>query len=172
MADEPIADVNQTPTDPKANDAAVTKPKARTPRNKADAKPAKVNASSGLKPAQSSKITAKASKASSVATDASTRKVKKYTPAERSAILASIEKATKDGKTTVKAALQQANVGEQTYYNWKNAAEKTRPTATSSAGDDLTTLVALEAENISLRKELAAKLRAENAELRKRLGME
>ena len=172
MADEPIADVNQTPTDPKATETVDSKPKVRTPRNKAEAKPAKVSASSGLKPAQSSKVTTKASKASRVATDASTRKVRKYTPAERAAILASIEKATKGGKTTIKAALQHANVGEQTYYNWKNAAEKNKPKVTSSASDDLTTLVALEAENISLRKELAAKLRAENAELRKRLGMD
>jgi putative transposase len=37
-------------------------------------------------------------------------------------------------------------------------------------GDDLKALVALEAENLKLRKELAARLRAENAELRKRLG--
>ncbi|HHV69661.1 MAG TPA: transcriptional regulator, partial [Ochrobactrum intermedium] len=39
------------------------------------------------------------------------------------------------------------------------------------SADDLATLVALEAENLKLRKELAAKLRAENEELRRRLGL-
>ncbi|WP_371836184.1 transposase [Ochrobactrum sp. Q0168] len=96
---------------------------------------------------------------------------KRYSPDERDAILASVEKATENGKTTLKAALQQAGVSEQTYYNWRNAATKGASAATKpSDGDDLKTLVALEAENLKLRKELAAKLRAENAELRKRLG--
>jgi putative transposase len=99
--------------------------------------------------------------------------VKKYTPAERASILASVEKATKGGKTTLKAALQHAEVSEQTYYNWKNAAGKTAAPAAAKASptsDDLKALVALEAENLKLRKELAAKLRSENTELRKRLG--
>ncbi|MDQ4682341.1 transposase, partial [Stenotrophomonas maltophilia group sp. RNC7] len=95
-----------------------------------------------------------------------------YTPAQRTSILTSIEKATKGGKTTLKAALQQAGVSEQTYYNWKNAAAKTVPEPSArSSGDDLATLVALEAENLKLRQELAAKLRAENEELRRRLGL-
>ena len=98
--------------------------------------------------------------------------MKKYSPAERASILASVEKATKDGKVTLKAALQQAEVSEQTYYNWKNAAGKTAAPAAAkaSSSDDLKALVALEAENLKLRKELAAKLRSENTELRKRLG--
>ena len=63
-------------------------------------------------------------------------------------------------------------MSEQTYYNWRNAAGKTAaPVAANiSSGDDLKALVALEAENLKLRKELAIMLRAENAELRKRLG--
>jgi hypothetical protein len=36
--------------------------------------------------------------------------------------------------------------------------------------DDIAALIKLEEENLSLRKELSAMLRAENAELRKRLG--
>lgn len=39
-------------------------------------------------------------------------------------------------------------------------------------GDELADLVQLEEENQRLRKRLAEKLRAENAELRKRLGLE
>ena len=42
--------------------------------------------------------------------------------------------------------------------------------STGSSSDDLSSLVALEAENLKLPKELAAKLRAENEELRRRLG--
>jgi putative transposase len=39
------------------------------------------------------------------------------------------------------------------------------------AGDELADLVQLEQENLRLRKVLAEKLRAENADLRKRLGL-
>ncbi len=136
------------------------------------------------KPARAKKNTAtprkkaepKAAVAEPVAKEAVTNATstgrKRYSPAERAAILASVEKATENGKTTLKTVLQQAGVSEQTYYNWKNAAGKVAtPTAAKpSADDDLKALVALEAENLKLRKQLAAKLRAENAELRKRLG--
>ncbi|KAB2669739.1 transposase, partial [Brucella tritici] len=112
-----------------------------------------------------------ASKAEPTTTPLVENKRNKYTPAQRASILASIEKATKDGKTTLKAALQQTKVSEQTYYNWKNAAAKTAPgPSTGSSSDDLSSLVSLEAENLKLRQELAAKLRAENEELRRRLG--
>jgi putative transposase len=71
----------------------------------------------------------------------------------------------------LKAALQQLEVNEQTYYNWKNAAVKAVPAAAkTAANDEQKSLVALEAENLKLRRELAAKLRAENEELRKRIG--
>src|SRR5690606_41429096 len=100
------------------------------------------------------------------------RKRSRYTPAQGASILDSIEKAIKGGKTTLRAALQQAEVSEQTYYNWKNAAaKKTSVPPARSSDDDLATLVALEAENLKLRRELASKLRAENEELRKRLGL-
>ncbi|KAB2673830.1 transposase, partial [Brucella tritici] len=112
-----------------------------------------------------------ASKAEPTTTPLVENKRNKYTPAQRASILASIEKATKGGKTTLKAALQQTEVSEQTYYNWKNAAAKKAPAPSAgSSSDDLSTLVALEAENLKLRQELAAKLRAENEELRRRLG--
>jgi putative transposase len=44
------------------------------------------------------------------------------------------------------------------------------PEATTAAGDEMSDLVQLEHENKTLRKALAEKLRAENADLRKRLG--
>lgn len=163
MADETIVEANQTAV----AEPARSKPKTRAPRKKAEPKAA------AAKPAaKAAKAAKSAPKAAAVAAAPAGRKVKKYSPAERASILASVEKATKGGKVTLKAALQQAEVSEQTYYNWKNAAGKTAAPATAkaSSSDDLKALVALEAENLKLRKELAAKLRFENTELRKRLG--
>ena len=172
MADETIVEANETA----AAEPVSAKPKTRAPRKKAEPKAA------SAKPAAKATKAPKAAKAASapkaakvVATVAAPagRQVKRYTPAERASILASVEKATKGGKTTLKAALQHAEVSEQTYYNWKNAAGKTAAPAAAKASptsDDLKALVALEAENLKLRKELAAKLRSENTELRKRLG--
>lgn len=169
MADETIAAVNETPVEVRtAEPVGITK-KTRASRKKAEPRPAKAAT------APAAKTTRAAAKSASVAAEPATRTVKKYTPAQRTSILASVEKATKSGKTTLKAALQQLEVSEQTYYNWKNAAGKTALAAakaktTAGASDDLKALIALEAENLKLRKELAAKLRAENEELRRRLG--
>lgn len=52
-----------------------------------------------------------------------------------------------------------------TYYYWKRAA------APSSDSGDLRDLVALEEENKRLKNLLADRLRKENAELKKRLGL-
>ncbi|MEL4070090.1 transposase [Ochrobactrum sp. GPK 3] len=148
---------------------------------RANLKPYFVEKSAGAKPktrkkaepkAKVAQPVAKATKADVTAATPIAGTRKRYSPAERASILASVAKAMKSGETTLKAVLQQAEVSEQTYYNWKNAAGKTAAPVTvqPSAGDDLKALVALEAENLKLRKELAARLRAENAELRKRLG--
>jgi len=97
---------------------------------------------------------------------------KKRSPEERTRLMALVAKQTKNGKVTLKAALQEAGISEQTYYNWKNQAAKSAPAAGNSVKtDDLADLVALETENKRLRKELGEKLRAENSELRKRLGL-
>jgi len=169
MTDETIPDTKSTANAVETAGPVADKTKTRATRKagvskskKAEAKPAVVVP----------KVANKSVKASSAdKTEPAVNKRKKYTPAQRASILASIEKTIKDGTTTLKLALQQAEVSEQTYYNWKNAVAKASSTpASKTAGDDLTTLVALEAENLKLRKELAEKLRAENAELRKRLG--
>lgn len=169
MADETIADTNSAVTEIKNAGPAGDKPKASATRKarvsktkKAEEKPAVV----------APKVTSKSVIASNAdTTEPAASKRKKYTPAQRTSILASLEKTIKDGATTLKAALQQFEVSEQTYYNWKNAVGKASSTpASKNTGDDLTTLVALEAENLKLRNALAEKLRAENAELRKRLG--
>lgn len=97
-------------------------------------------------------------------------KVVRRSPAERVRLLAAITKQIQSGKTTLKAALKEAGVSEQTYYNWKNQVKESAPLV-SHQSDELKNLVELEAENKRLRRELANKLRAENAELRKRLGL-
>jgi len=173
MADETIAALNETPVEVRtAEPVGITK-KARAPRKKAEPRPAKAAAAPAAKATRAASGPVKAAEAASKAAPAATPSVEskrnKYTPAQRASILASIEKATKDGKTTLKAALQQSKVSEQTYYNWKNAATK-KASVPGASSDDLSSLVALEAENLKLRQELAAKLRAENEELRRRLG--
>ncbi|MBA8845751.1 MULTISPECIES: transposase [Brucella/Ochrobactrum group] len=175
MADETIAAVNETPVEVKTAEPVDATKKTRAPRKKAEPRPAKAATAPAAKTTRAASRPVKAAEAASKAEPAATPPVEnkrnKYTPAQRASILASIEKATKDGKTTLKAALQQSKVSEQTYYNWKNAATKKAPAPSAgSSSDDLSSLVALEAENLKLRQELAAKLRAENEELRRRLG--
>ncbi|MCV9907604.1 transposase [Brucella sp. HL-2] len=96
---------------------------------------------------------------------------KKYSLAERAKLLASISKDLKSGDTTVKTALTKVGISEQTYYNWKKASEAKVQIEPIQQSDELKALVELEAENQRLRKALAQKLRTENAELRKRLGL-
>lgn len=96
---------------------------------------------------------------------------KKYTLAERAKLLASISKDLKNSDTTVKTALTKFGISEQTYYNWKKASETKDHVEPVQQSDELKALVELEAENQRLRKALATKLRNENAELRKRLGL-
>lgn len=105
-------------------------------------------------------------------TDAAEKaKRKKYSLTERVKLLASIAKDLKNSDTTVKTALAKVGISEQTYYNWKKASETKVPSVPVQQSDELRALVELEAENQRLRKALAEKLHAENAELRKRLGL-
>lgn len=62
--------------------------------------------------------------------------------------------------------VKQAGISEQTYYLWKKAA------APAADSDGLKDLVALEEENKRLKSLLADRLRKENAELKKRLGLD
>ncbi|OHV80352.1 transposase [Ensifer sp. LCM 4579] len=99
-----------------------------------------------------------------------------YTEQEKSEKLKLIETQVTEG-STLKDAIKVAGISEQTYYHWKGAAKPvgqkdTKGTKPLPAGDELADLVQLEEENQRLRKLLAEKLRAENAELRKRLGLD
>lgn len=99
-----------------------------------------------------------------------------YTDEEKSERLKLIATQVSEGNT-LKDAIKSAGISEQTYYHWKGAAKPVEQKGTKStkplpAGDELADLVQLEEENQRLRKRLAEKLRAENAELRKRLGLD
>ncbi|MDX0586895.1 transcriptional regulator [Sinorhizobium medicae] len=99
-----------------------------------------------------------------------------YSEQEKSEKLKLIETHVSGG-STLKDAIKSAGISEQTYYHWKGAAKPAAQKGTKNpkllpTGDELAALVELEEENQKLRKLLAEKLRAENAELRKRLGLD
>lgn len=113
-----------------------------------------------------------------------TRKIKRHTAAERAEKLQRIEEALANGGVSLKAAVEAVGVSDQTYYQWKRAdkpahvapAAATAPSPPASAapaslGNELAELIKLEEENQRLRQLLGEKLRAENAELRRRLEM-
>lgn len=79
-------------------------------------------------------------------------------------MLSQIEKSIAVGES-IKSATKQAGISEQTYYQWKKSA------APASDSGELKDLIALEEENTRLKKLLAERLRKENAELKKRLGL-
>ncbi len=87
-----------------------------------------------------------------------------HTARERADKLAHIAKAIKNGEP-LKSAVKQVGISEPTYYQWKKAA------APAPAGDELTDLLALEKENKQLKGLLAERLRKENAELKRKLGL-
>ncbi|RCS21336.1 transcriptional regulator [Phyllobacterium salinisoli] len=103
-------------------------------------------------------------------TDASTtvartsRKI--HSQKERAQILSDIEQSISRGQS-IKSAGKQAGISEQTYYHWKKAAA-----VPVSKSNDLMDLLALEEENKRLKSLLAERLHKENAELRKKLGLE
>ncbi|MEX2745778.1 transposase [Rhizobium mongolense] len=84
-----------------------------------------------------------------------------------------IEAQVADG-ATLKEAVKTAGISDQTYYQWKKTTAQpvTRiPAAAVSVDDELAEFIQLEEENRRLRKLLSEKLRAENADLSKRLGV-
>lgn len=120
------------------------------------------------------KITGKLARAASevTAVKAPTAKRRRYSQMERLEKLQLIETQVSEGTRMLKDAIKSAGIPKQTYYQWKRAigsadqrGEKAFPT-----DDELADLVQLKQENQRLRKILAEKLRAENAELRKLIG--
>lgn len=105
-------------------------------------------------------------------------KSKRHSATEKHEKLKRIETQVSESISTLKEAIKNAGISEKTYYLWKQAVKsaapkKDKPAATGpvAIGDELTDLIQLEKENQRLRKVLAEKLRAENAELRKKLGL-
>ncbi|WP_432289529.1 transposase (plasmid) [Aminobacter sp. BA135] len=108
-------------------------------------------------------------------------KRKTYSENEKAEKLKLIAKKVAEGKTSLQEVVKSTGISVQTYYQWKRnekpaakkndapAARKVERVATG--GNELAELVQLEAENNRLRSLLAEKLRAENLELRKRLGL-
>ncbi|KAA3451445.1 transposase [Mesorhizobium sp. SARCC-RB16n] len=89
---------------------------------------------------------------------------KAYSAKERVQKLSEIEKSLSGG-ATLKIAAKQAGISEQTYYQWKRASTP------APRSDDLKDLLALEDENKRLKALLAERLRKENSELKKKLGL-
>ncbi|MCG5480882.1 transposase [Sinorhizobium alkalisoli] len=102
----------------------------------------------------------------------SVTKPRKYGEQEKAEKLKLIETQVAEGKSKLKDAIKSAGISEQTYYQWKRAAKLDDKRESLTTDDELADLVRLENENQRLRKLLAEKLRAENAELRKRLGLD
>jgi putative transposase len=75
-----------------------------------------------------------------------------------------------DSGRTLKDAVKEAGISDQTYYQWKKALMPA-PREAAAVDDEFAEFIQLEEENRRLRKLLAEKLRAENADLRRRLGM-
>lgn len=99
----------------------------------------------------------------SAAKSSSARKV--FSEQERAQKLDEVVNAQRAGDS-LKAAAKKAGISVQTYYHWKKPAEPAE-----AAQVDLNDLVALEEENKRLKKLLAERLRDENAELKRRLGL-
>lgn len=133
---------------------------------------------------------AKPTTAKTATAKTATAKRRNYSDQEKAEMLKQIEEKLSQGNSTLKAAVRSTGITEQTYYQWKRAAKATgqdepvqaarkpsrqsdrRKAAPLPTGDELSDLVQLEEENRRLRKLLAKKLRQENSELRKRLGLD
>lgn len=155
MADLKDAESAQTPTEAPATGAAVGTKKKAPPPKAANARP---------KP-PAPKVAAKSVPAA-VEPPAIVRKPRKvHSEAERAQKLGQIEKSVGRGES-IKSAAKQAGISEQTYYQWKKGA------VPASECNDLKDLLALEEENARLKTLLAERLRKENAELKKKLGLD
>lgn len=101
-------------------------------------------------------------------------KPRRYSEHERNEKLQLIGTQVGEGKSTLKEAIKGAGISEQTYYQWKRTAKPLAQKAETPlpATVEFADLIELEEENQRLRKVLAEKLRAENTELRKRLGLD
>jgi hypothetical protein len=160
LAEHRMPDPNEAESLPATTEAAVPedgpKVKKRVARpKKSKAQPKRSTEEVTAEPA--------ASPSGTSSTDRATRKI--YSEKERAQKLDQIEKSIGRGGT-IKSSVKQAGISEQTYYQWKKVA------APKLASGDLKDLVALEEENTRLKGILAERLRKENAELKRKLGLD
>ncbi|MHA6645765.1 transposase [Mesorhizobium sp. A623] len=151
MADPQETESEQTTTEAPAK-AEVKKRIPRTKKTKTEPK------------RSVAKNVAKAAVSEAVAPVPAKAPRKTYSAKERTQKLGQIEKSIAGGES-IKSATKQAGISEQTYYQWKKSA------APASDSGELKDLIALEEENTRLKKLLAERLRKENAELKKKLGL-
>lgn len=135
--------------------AEAPEPQKKAPRpKKAKATPKRRIAKEAAKPA---------SKMTEAQPTPTPGKRKIYSKMERVQKLAQIEKAVAHSGS-IKSAVSQAGISEQTYYHWKKTA------LPASIKDDLPNLDELEAEHKRLKKRLAEWYIKENAEMKQKLG--
>lgn len=120
------------------------------------------------KPAEQKDTVSKASVVKSQAT-----RPRRYSDEEKAGKLKKIEAMVAEGSSTLKQAIKDVGISEQTFYQWKKLAKPAGQTVASTGTvDEFADLVELEAENLRLRRLLSEKLRTENADLRKRLRLD
>ena len=158
MADPKQSEPNQAPTEVPVNEpTSEIKKKAPKPKKAA------VQQGSAVR-TRSARSGKPASSPEAVASPPVRTARKPYPEKERAQKLGEIEKLTGRGET-LKDAIKKAGISEQTYYQWKKAA------GPAPQSGELKDLVKLEEENARLKKLLADRLRKENAELKRKLGL-
>ena len=157
MADPKQAESVQMPTE--ALEALVMSEAPETKKKASRSKIAKAQPKRGVRAAANPPAAATAESSPSRPTR------KTYSAQERIQKLDQIGKSIDRG-ASVTHATQQAGVSQQTYYQWKKTA------VPASDDGDLKNLIALEEENKRLKSLLAERLRKENAELKKKLGLD
>lgn len=144
-----------------------------TSPNSTTTKPEAEKAATAVRGTRSSSKKAVAGKADAVSQKTGKPKARGLSDDEKLQKIKQVEAAVAGG-ATLKDAVNAASISDQTYYTWKKAVAVTtteEPASTATFDDELAEFTQLEEENRRLRKLLAEKLRAENAALRKRLGI-
>lgn len=152
MADPQETETTQVATEDPVGPAAAGPKKRASRPGKGKAEAAQPAARNGARPKAKAAVPAARSGRRS------------YSDKERAQKLSQIEKSIAAG-ISKKNAVSQAGISEQTYYMWKRAS------ASAPESDELKDLLALEQENKRLKSLLAERLRKENAELKKKLGL-
>ncbi|WP_353644866.1 transposase [Mesorhizobium sp. WSM2239] len=159
-----MADLKETEANPAAAEVVPGKELTHDVKHKTPKTKKRTGQRAGAARTKAARSAPQASSSKAAASPAVRPARKIYSEIERAQKLGEIEKQIGRGDS-IKAAVQKAGLSEQTYYQWKKTAGQT------SQSDELKDLVKLEEENDRLKKLLADRLRKENADLRKKLGL-